>query len=158
MRTCGANAVVIIVAPKGGTMTIECAIHLPGCQVLSVAVDKLRLVVQAQTVTSESYCPSCHQKSTRVHSYRERRLGDLPVNCYSVQLKLRVKRFRCTNTTCCRQTWTETIPEIRERYARRTQRLTQSLWHIAYALGGKPGNRLPFKCVCQPAETRCCVS
>lgn len=126
-------------------MTIECAIYLPGCQIRSVAVDKLQLMVQAQAVTGESYCPDCHQKSTRVHSYRERRLRDLPVNCYSVQLKLRVRRFRCTNANCLRQTWTETIPEILERYARRTQRLTQSLWHIVYALGGKPGNRLAIQ-------------
>lgn len=145
MRNCGAGDVVIIVASKGGTMTIECAIYLPGCQIRSVAVDKLQLMVQAQAVTGESYCPDCHQKSTRVHSYRERRLRDLPVNCYSVQLKLRVRRFRCTNANCLRQTWTETIPEILERYARRTQRRTQSLWHIVYALGGKPGNRLAIQ-------------
>lgn len=80
-----------------------------------------------------------------MHSYRERRLHDLPVNCYSVQLKLRIRRFRCINCNCRRQTWTETIPEILERYAHRTQRLTQSLWHIAYALGGKPGNRLALQ-------------
>lgn len=123
-------------------MSIEYAIHLPRCQIQSVAVNQLQLVVQAQAVMGESYCPDCHQKSTRVHSYRERRLRDLPVNCYSVQLNLRVRRFRCTNTNCPRQTWTETIPEILKRYARRTQRLTQSLWHIAYALGGRPGNRL----------------
>lgn len=126
-------------------MTIECAIYLPGCQIQSVVVDKSQLLVQAQTVTGESFCPDCHQKSTRVHSYRERRLRDLPVNCYFVQLKLRVRRFRCTNANCLRQTWTETIPEILERYARRTQRLTQSLRHIAYALGGKPGNRLAIQ-------------
>jgi transposase len=72
-------------------------------------------------------------------------LRDLPVNSYPVQLKVRVKRFRCTNTNCPRQTWTETIPEILERYARRTQRLNQSLWHIAYALGGKPGSRLAIQ-------------
>ncbi len=145
MRKSGADGVVIIVASKGGTMTIECAIYLPGCQIQSVAVDKLQLVVQAQTVTGESCCPDCHQKSTRVHSYRERRLRDLPVNCYSVQLRFRVRRFRCTNANCLRQTWTETIPEILERYTRRTQRLPQSLWHIAYALGGKPGNRLAIQ-------------
>jgi transposase len=134
--------VVIIVAPNGGTMTIECGICLPGCQIQSIEIKESRLVVQAQTMTNESFCPDCDQKSTQVHSYRVRCLRDLPVNRYPVQLKLRVKRFRCQLASCPRQTWTETIPEILERYARRTQRLNQSLWHIAYALGGKPGSRL----------------
>lgn len=126
-------------------MTIECEICLPGCQIQSIEVAKSQLVIQAQTITSGSCCPDCHQESTQVHSYRVRCVRDLPVNCYPVQLKLRVKRFRCTNTNCPRQTWTETIPEILERYARRTTRLEQSLWHIAYALGGKPGSRLAIQ-------------
>jgi transposase len=126
-------------------MTIECGICLPGCQIQSIEVNESQLVIQAQTKTNGSCCPDCHQESTQVHSYRVRCLRDLPVSCYPVQLKLRVKRFRCTNTNCPRQTWTETIPEMLERYARRTQRLNQSLWQIAYALGGKPGSRLAIQ-------------
>ncbi len=126
-------------------MTIECGICLPGCQIQAIEVDESQLVIRAQTKTSGSCCPDCHQESTRVHSYRMRCLRDLPVSCYPVQLKLRVKRFRCVNTNCPRQTWTETIPKIIERYARRTKRLEQSLWQIAYALGGKPGSRLAIQ-------------
>ena len=123
-------------------MTIECGICLPGCEIQSIEIEESQLVVQAQTMTRVSCCPDCQQKSTRVHGYRVRWIRDLPVNRYPVQLKLRVKRFRCSHPNCPRQTWTETIPEILERYARRTERLNLSLWHIGYALGGQPGSRL----------------
>jgi transposase len=55
---------------------------------------------------------------------------------------LRVRRFRCQNTTCPRRTFVEQAPTLAPRYARRSMLLTETLQQIGVALGGRPGAHL----------------
>jgi len=58
----------------------------------------------------------------------------------------------CKRPACPRQTFAEAIPEIAERYARRTRRLTVLLSRLGLALGGEAGARLttPLGMTCSP--------
>ena len=57
-------------------------------------------------------------------------------------LKLRMRRWRCCNKTCERQTFVERLPEIATTLARRTWRAAELLHLFGHSVGGRPGERL----------------
>ena len=57
-------------------------------------------------------------------------------------LKLRMRRWRCCNKTCERQTFVERLPEIATPLARRTRRAAELLHLFGHSVGGRPGERL----------------
>jgi transposase len=65
----------------------------------------------------------------------------LPVSSRSVQLVLRVRRFRCPNLQCSRQTFAERLPNLPVS-ARQTSRLGAILESLAVVLSGQAGSRL----------------
>jgi transposase len=106
---------------------------------LIAQADHITLVVRA--VRRAVPCPGCAQPSSRIHSYYERRLADLPWNGIPVEFRLRTRRFFCDAEDCARQIFTERLPETTATYARRTLRMEQALRWLALALGGEAGAR-----------------
>jgi transposase len=106
--------------------------------------------VRARSQATSGLCPDCGHLSSRIHSRSQRKLADLPWSGRSVRLVMQVRRFFCTQPTCLRKTFTEAIPAMAERYARRTNRLKAVLerafpraWRRAsFASGGSLGNGL----------------
>jgi transposase len=87
-------------------------------------------------------CPDCGVLSTARHSSYVRHLKDLPVQGRPVHLKLRVGRWRCRNADCERQIFCQRLARVTHRHARETKRFGEVVQQIAYALGGRPGERL----------------
>jgi transposase len=112
-----------------------------GFEIQHIASDESRLSITACALTSTSACPSCSQASTHVHSYYTRSPQDLPISGRSVRLVLRVRRFRCPNPQCPRQTFAERLPHVPVS-ARQTRRLGAILESIAVVLSGQAGSRL----------------
>jgi transposase len=83
-----------------------------------------QLIICATSRSVEAACPACHEASIRVHSYNQRSPRDLPVSGQGVQLQLRVRRFRCLNAQCPKQTFAEPLPDLIAPIAGRTNRLT----------------------------------
>src|SRR5205085_2481417 len=71
----------------------------------------------------------------------ERKLGDLPIAGRQAVVDLRVRRFRCYQPECPRNTFVEQAPVLAERYAHRTLRLRSMLQAIGLALGSRPGSQ-----------------
>ncbi|WP_369149625.1 ISL3 family transposase [Streptomyces sp. R44] len=69
-------------------------------------------------------------------------LADVPSAGRSVVLQLRVRRFRCGNTKCPRQTFVEEISGLTRRHGQRTERLRSILTAVGLALAGRAGARL----------------
>ena len=115
---------------------------LPDCRIDSVLDDKGVVRVMAHTTSKSGICPNCRHRSISVHSYYTRSIHDLPLGDRSVQVRLRIKRFRCLSLACRRRTFTEATPGWLVAYARRTPRLTHALWHIGQVAGGQAGARL----------------
>jgi len=86
-------------------------------------------------------CPGCARFSSRIHSYYERHLADLPWNGIPVEVRLRTRRFFCNTDDCAWRIFTERLPETAATYARRTQRMAQALRWLGLALGGEAGAR-----------------
>jgi transposase len=100
------------------------------------------LVIQAHSTASEAFCPDCNQSSSRVHSYYTREPRDLPSSGRKVRLVLSVRRFRCPNVGCKRQTFAERISQVTPVHGQRTIRLTLTLQAIALEMSAETGKRV----------------
>jgi transposase len=107
--------------------------------VLSVDMDIENVRLDAQCTTTGAACPGCGVCSIRIQSSCLRFLADVPSAGRSVVLQLRVRRFRCGNTTCPRQTFVEQISGLTRRHGRRTERLRSILTAVGLALPGRAG-------------------
>lgn len=117
-------------------------IPFPGFTVTGVISTEEKLTICATSQTEQAHCPACQQVSHRMHSYYQRCPRDLPISGQTVQLRLRVRRFRCLNAACGKQTFAEPLPDLVGPTSRRTFRLTL-LWTVfAIQSGGEPGARL----------------
>jgi len=58
-----------------------------------------------------------------------------------VRILIQLRKFFCDNPDCKRRIFTEPIPELAARYARKTKRLQGELYLIGYSLGGRAGAR-----------------
>jgi transposase len=112
-----------------------------GFEIQHIASGENLLTITARALTPTSACPSCDQASNHVHSYYTRSPQDLPISGRRVQLVLRVRRFRCPNPHCSRQTFAERLPHVPVS-ARQTSRLGAILESIAVVLSGQAGSRL----------------
>jgi transposase len=120
-------------------------ILLPDPEILhleSVILATPMMILVLQTTGPEALCPTCGQPSRRVHSRYGRTLADLPCLGLSIRLRLTCRKFFCDRPDCSRRIFTERLPSVVRRYARRTQRLAQALLQVGCALGGEAGARL----------------
>jgi hypothetical protein len=113
-----------------------------GLSVIQVLPDPTRITILAQARSRMAACVSCGQPSWQVHSTYQRCLCDLPWQGRIVQIRVRVRRFRCLNPCCGRCTFAEPLIGIAVRSARRTTRLAEIQRSVALATGGEPGARL----------------
>ncbi|QNA77456.1 ISL3 family transposase [Streptomyces sp. So13.3] len=117
---------------------------LPGVEVridrVTLTETEVRLAVRSQAASAA--CPDYGRRSARVHCYYPRTLADRPVAGKRVRLELQARRLLCDNDQCDRRTFTEQIPALTRRYARRTDALTAQLADLALFLGGRAGARL----------------
>ncbi len=100
------------------------------------------IVVRARTRSEPAACPGCGTETARVHGYHERTPADVPVDGRRVLVKVKARRMRCPVLGCAVQTFREQVPDVLERYQRRTVRLAGQVSAIAHGLGGRAGARL----------------
>ena len=114
----------------------------PDCELDGAEVDDGVMTLKARSKAQAGACPSCGKLSTRVHSYYTRTIRDLPFSEYAVWLKLCVRRFRCLNPACQRQTFTEQLPRLAAPYAQRTHQLKRTLNEVGCYGSSEAGSRL----------------
>lgn len=124
-------------------MTAATLLPDPQCLRLECIASGPQLVTLiVKTIQPLATCPTCGQASKRVHSRYQRQVADVPWNGVAVCLRLRSRKFFCTNASCTRAIFTERVPSVMARYARRTVRLNEALRLIGYIAGGEAGARL----------------
>jgi transposase len=115
---------------------------LPGFKIDQVDERSDTLVIHAHSLARAAICPCCGQSSTRVHGHYTRSPRDLPCNGRRVRLVLGVRRFRCSNDRCQRQTFVERVPRLVPVHGQRTMRLTTVLRAIAFEVSAEAGSRI----------------
>ena len=114
-----------------------------GLLIKSVELGDDRILITARCRGASGTCPDCGRSSEHMHSRYERKLLDLPSHGRAVQLRIAVRRFRCTEPSCRRRIFAESLGEaIASRSARRTSRLETIVHHLGVALGGRPAAAL----------------
>jgi transposase len=108
----------------------------------SVTTAQEAIVLRLSTVADVAACPLCSQNSQRIHSHYSRTLTDLPWNRVTVRVHLHTRKFFCDNPYCVRRVFTEPVPELAARYARKTLRLSEALQQLVYMVGGEAGARI----------------
>jgi transposase len=116
--------------------------HLAGVVVEEIEVAGAFLCVRARGRAEGAACPGCGACSRRVHSRYERRLADAAIGGRRVVIRLQVRRLFCDDPGCGKTTFTEQVPGLTARYARKTALLAEALGAIAVALAGRAGCRL----------------
>jgi len=123
--------------------TVNAKELLPGpamARVANVAKDAQGWVVDT-AARDAAACPDCGVVSTSRHSSYVRTLMDLPVEGVPARIKVRVGRWRCRNRGCQRQIFCQRL-EHTDRHGRETHRCREVVQQVAYALGGRPAERL----------------
>ncbi len=113
-----------------------------GLRVLQVTNCANKILVDLAVVATSALCPVCQHTSVRVHSRYSRTLADMPWNHIAVQINVQARKFFCDEPGCSRRIFTEPLPDLAVRYARKTNRLHHALYLLGYALGGEAGARL----------------
>ena len=111
-------------------------------EILSVLHTQDQVVLSVQSRTKECCCPSCNILSSKLHSYYFRKLKDQPAFSNKVSLRLRAKKWYCSNSQCSRKIFTERFQQFFKPYKRTTHRLQEKLLNIALLVGGRPGEKL----------------
>lgn len=114
----------------------------PGLRLESLAIDAESISLSVASTCPSAACPACGRESVRLHSHYPRIVTDLPWGGRSVELLLKVRRFRCPEPSCPRRIFAERLPSVVEPYARKTTRLREILLLVGFALGGEAGARL----------------
>src|SRR5690242_12063988 len=88
------------------------------------------------------YCPLCQTRSSKVHSYYQRKVMDLPISGQAVKLLLQARKFFCEQSSCPRKVFTERWGDSLGPYQRRLERTTQQIQTIGLMIGGKPTEKI----------------
>ncbi len=116
--------------------------HLKGLRLAEITTTNEGVALHLYAARRTAPCPSCQRRSRRVHSRYDRTIADLPWSGTTARLRLRVRRFICQVAACSQRIFAEQLPQLVDRYARRTHRLRDALQQIGLALGGAAGARL----------------
>lgn len=117
-------------------------VYLPNCQIIDCQPQQEGYSLLTHSTDYQAKCPSCQQISSRLHGFYYRKPADLPVSDKQVQLRLRLRRFRCLNPACPKRTFGQSCPDWLPAFARRTNRLAHAQQSVAMMLGGQAGARL----------------
>lgn len=115
---------------------------LPGFRIARVETYKELLVIRACSIARTAKCPCCGKPTTQIHCHYTRSPRDLPCNGRRVRLILDVRRFRCSNDHCERQTFAERLPHLVLVHGQRTTQLTQVLRALAFEVNAEAGARI----------------
>jgi transposase len=116
--------------------------YLGGVRVEEVISEQTWALVRATAQGEAGPCPSCGSLASRVHSSYQRRLHDTAIGGRATTIELTVRRFFCDDQGCSRTTFVEQVAGLSSRYARHSVPARALATAVAFALGGRAGQRL----------------
>jgi len=104
--------------------------------------EEMSIVVHAESTGQEAICPDCGCTSTYCHGWYQRHPQTVSSVGRQMRLCLSVKRYRCCNPACQRQTFAEQLSSWLRAFARRTNQLTELLYVVSVAVGAEAAHRI----------------
>jgi transposase len=115
---------------------------VPSLRLDAILTDDQTIHLTMTSTQSTAACPLCAVASGRIHSRYQRTVRDLPWASHSVQLRLHVRRFFCSNPSCERKIFVERLGTTIRAFARRTERLVSQLCQLAFRLSAEAGAQM----------------
>lgn len=122
-------------------------------EIANTCASSCGLTVSVVSTAPSRPCPLCNTGTTRIHSYYQRTVADLPCGGQRVMLLLTVRRFVCEDPTCPRRIFMERLPPLVRPWARMTERLRHALEYLGLAICGELAARLAPKLGMQVSPT-----
>ena len=113
------------------------------------------MYITAKSKRKEAKCPYCGKLSKNVHSYVERSLKDLPIQCKKVIIKLLSKKYFCKNTDCSKTTFSERF-DFYEPKATKTNRLQDEIIRVSLTQSSISASRYLRKSVADVGKSTIC--
>ena len=130
------------VSEQGESLLAALFPHLAGLRVHRVEDIGHAVLISASCRAGEACCPRCGSPSARVHGGYSRMMADGAVGGRPVLIALRVRRFRCADSSCAKVTFAEQAGGLTVRYRRRSGPLPGMLAGFGLELGGRAAARL----------------
>ncbi|MBT8225250.1 MAG: transposase family protein, partial [Dactylosporangium sp.] len=116
-------------------------------QLTGIVIDRVRARptttrIDAHGRATEQSCRTCGQPSSRGHSHYTRRVADADIGGKHLFIHMQIRRLWCDNPECPAKTFSEQLPELAPRYARRSPPTDRAMADIGLALAGRAGSRL----------------
>ncbi|MBT8223969.1 MAG: transposase family protein, partial [Dactylosporangium sp.] len=108
----------------------------------TVRIDAHGRTIEQPCRTCGQPCRTCGQPSSRGHSHYTRRIADADIGGKHLVIHMQVRRLWCDNPECPAKTFSEQLPELAPRYARRSPPTDRAMADIGLALAGRAGSRL----------------
>lgn len=115
---------------------------IEGFKITGVMEEEMSIVVHAESTGQEAICPDCGCTSTYCHGWYQRHPQTVSSVGRQMRLCLSVKRYRCCNPACQRQTFAEQLSSWLRAFARRTNQLTELLYVVSVAVGAEAAHRI----------------
>lgn len=111
-------------------------------QLINHHVGPTAILISLVATQTTGCCPVCQMPSTKVHSFYQRTLADLPIGGRAVSLRIHLRKFFCRNDQCPRKIFAQTSLDHFVPFARRLVRAQKPLQAIALQTGARPAARL----------------
>ncbi len=79
-------------------------------------------------------CPLCQKASSKLHSYYQRKVGDLPISGKTVKLYISTRKFFCHEDSCPRKVFSERFGSWLRPWQRRLERSGEQIQAIGLQL------------------------
>jgi len=103
------------------------------------------IILHFESTRTEIKCPRCKQGVSKITTYFQRTLQDLPLIDRKLMLDIRLKKFSCENSACSRKIISEQVSELATGKSRRTTRLDEKLIKFALTNTAEGTSRLMKK-------------
>jgi transposase len=87
--------------------TIQLPVLLPDLEISSIQTTNKGYILVTSQAIKQASCPGCKSHSAKINSYCIRHPAELPLFAVHVRFQLRIRRFRCINSNCFKQTFSE---------------------------------------------------
>jgi hypothetical protein len=108
----------------------------------TIEVQDQTITVHVHATSPTAACPRCGTSGSRIHSRYQRTIADVAFGGRALKLKLRVRKWICPDTACPQQIFAERFPDLVQRYARMTDRLTTALQSVGVTTNGADAARI----------------
>jgi len=125
-----------------GGFILELQTFYKDWKLLFYSVDRSCVKLYIQSQQKSNLCPSCNMPSSRVHSRYWRVIQDITILSLQVFLHVRARKFFCDHSACSQRIFTERPSDWWPPYARRTNRLTTFLKHLAFSLSAETASKV----------------